>query len=317
MDLNSTNIVEYVSGCSQLAILLESSAYPKPGNVHRTADFEDTKYEHFLASSIAVGQAMREATKQGMLVASGDIDYKQIEIGRIIYEATSSMMQWQHGGNTILGSILLLVPISAAAGLTWSKTSKSVNNLKSSLSKITHSTTPEDAIYVYDAIKLSDAGGLGSSDRFDVTKENSRREILNSSISLFEIFQISSDYDTISSEWANDFKITFQIGYPYFLNQIQEHHNCNTAIVHTFLKILSMFPDTLIARKTDSVRAQEISTAVSKALEVGGMTSELGREKLAALDIRLRTGGHRLNPGTTADLTCSSLTIAILKGYRP
>jgi len=179
MDLNSTNIVEYVSGCSQLALLLESGAYPKPGNVHRTADFGDTKYEHFLASSIAVGQAIREATKQGMRVASGDIDYKQIEIGRIIYEATSSMMKWQHGGNTILGSILLLVPISAAAGLTWVQTSKSVNNLRSSLIKITHSTTPEDAIYVYDAIKLSDAGGLGSSDRFDVTKENSRQEILN------------------------------------------------------------------------------------------------------------------------------------------
>jgi triphosphoribosyl-dephospho-CoA synthase len=78
-----------------------------------------------------------------------------------------------------------------------------------------------------------------------------------------------------------------------------------------------MFPDTLIARKTDSVRAQEISTAASKALEIGGMTSNLGREKLAALDIRLRTGGHRLNPGTTADLTCSSLTIATLNGYRP
>ncbi|WP_455279359.1 triphosphoribosyl-dephospho-CoA synthase [[Eubacterium] cellulosolvens] len=317
MDLNSRNIEEYVSGSSQLALLLESSAYPKPGNVHRTADFEDTKYEHFLASSIAVGQAIRHATKQGILLASGDIDIKKIEIGRIIYNATSSMMQWQHGGNTILGSILLLVPISAAAGFAWSQPSPSVKILQDSLARITHSTTPEDTLYVYDAIKLSNAGGLGSADRFDVKKENSRQDILNSSISLFEIFKISSDYDAISSEWVNDFQITFEIGYPYFINQIQEHNDCNTAIVHTFLKILSMFPDTLIVRKTDSVRAQEISVAASKALEVGGMTSELGKEKLAALDIRLRTGGHKLNPGATADLTCSSLTIAILNGYRP
>jgi triphosphoribosyl-dephospho-CoA synthase len=285
--------------------------------VHRTADFGDTKYEHFLASSIAVGQGIRDAAEQGIRVASGDIDYEQIEIGKIIYDATSSMMEWQHGGNTILGSILLLVPISAAAGLTWVKTSKNVNNLRDSLIKVTHSTTPNDAIYVYDAIKLSDAGGLGSSDKFDVTKQNSRKEILDSSISLFDIFQISSDYDTISSEWVNDFKITFQIGYPYFLSQIEEYHDCNTAIIHTFLKILSMFPDTLIARKTDSIIAQEISTAASNALEVGGMTSDLGKEKIAALDIKLRTGDHRLNPGTTADLTCSSLTIAILNGYRP
>ncbi|WP_455370028.1 triphosphoribosyl-dephospho-CoA synthase, partial [[Eubacterium] cellulosolvens] len=152
MDLYSSNIEEYVSGCSQLALLLELSAYPKPGNVHRTADFEDTKYEHFLASSIAVGQAMREATKQGTLVASGDIDYKQISIGRIIYEAASSMMQWQHGGNTILGAILLLAPISAAAGFILSQPSQNLTALRSSLVKITHSTTPEDALYVYDAI---------------------------------------------------------------------------------------------------------------------------------------------------------------------
>jgi triphosphoribosyl-dephospho-CoA synthase len=317
MELKSTNIEEYVSGCSQLALLLESSAYPKLGNVHRTADFEDTKYEHFLASSIAVGYAIREAAKQGKMVANGDIDYKQIGLGRIIYKATSSMMQWQHGGNTILGSILLLVPISVAAGFTWSKSSPSVKKLQNSLTRITHSTTPEDALHVYDAIKLCGAGGLGSVDRFDVTKENSRQEILNSSMSLFEIFRISSDYDTISSEWVNDFPISFEIGYPYFINQIRKHRDCNTAIVHTFLKILSMYPDTLIARKTDSVRAQEISVAASKALEVGGINSELGREKLAALDIRLRTRGHRLNPGTTADLTCSSLNIAILNGFRP
>jgi triphosphoribosyl-dephospho-CoA synthase len=317
MDLHYTNIEEYVSGCSQLALLLESSAYPKPGNVHRTADFEDTKYEHFLASSIAVGQAMREATRQGMLVASGDIEYKQIQIGRIIHDATSSMIQWQNGGNTILGAILLLTPLSAAAGFTWSQSSQSLNDFRSSLSKITHSTTPEDALYVYDAIRLSGAGGLGSVDRFDVTKEKSHQEILNSSTSLFEIFQISSDYDTISSEWINNFKITFEIGYPYFLNQIQEQYDCNTAILHTFLKILSLFPDSLIARKTDSLRAQEISIAASKVLEVGGINSESGREKLAALDIKLRAGGHRLNPGTTADLTCSSLNIALLNGYRP
>ena len=317
MELHSSNIEEYVSGCSQLALLLEASAYPKPGNVHRTADFEDTKYEHYLASSIAIGQAMREAASQGILVASGEIDYKSIQIGRIIYDATSSMMQWQNGGNTILGSILLLAPISAAAGITWSQKSQNLKGLKSSLTKIAHSTSPEDALFVCDAIKLSGAGGLGSAEKFDVTQEKSRQDILNSSISLFEIFRISSDYDTISSEWVNDFKITFEIGYPYFINLIQEKYECNTAIIHTFLKILSLFPDTLIARKTGSVRAKEISTAASEALEAGGMTSELGREKLAALDVKLRMGGNKLNPGTTADLTCSSLAIAVLNGYRP
>ena len=45
------DVADHVSRCLQLAILLEVSAYPKPGNVHRTADFQETDYEHFLASA--------------------------------------------------------------------------------------------------------------------------------------------------------------------------------------------------------------------------------------------------------------------------
>ncbi|WP_455363487.1 triphosphoribosyl-dephospho-CoA synthase, partial [[Eubacterium] cellulosolvens] len=37
-----------IAAALQLAVLLEVSAYPKPGNVHRTRDFELTRFEHFL-----------------------------------------------------------------------------------------------------------------------------------------------------------------------------------------------------------------------------------------------------------------------------
>jgi triphosphoribosyl-dephospho-CoA synthetase len=63
-----SNIPLHVSKCLQLALLLEVSAYPKPGNVHRNADFNDTRYEHFLASAVAVAPYFELSAKKGVLI---------------------------------------------------------------------------------------------------------------------------------------------------------------------------------------------------------------------------------------------------------
>ena len=39
--------VNKIQCCAQLAAALEVSGWPKPGNVHRTADFTDTRFEHY------------------------------------------------------------------------------------------------------------------------------------------------------------------------------------------------------------------------------------------------------------------------------
>jgi triphosphoribosyl-dephospho-CoA synthase len=227
------------------------------------------------------------------------------------------MMKWQHGGNTLLGSILLLVPISMAAGYVWSQPFPAIGKLRDVILKVTHSTTSEDAAYVYDAIRMSHAGGLGMVERLDVTEKKSRDEIIKSNISLLEIFQLSSTYDSISSEWIHNFKITFEIGYPYFVSQINSTGNCNTATVNTYLKILSTIPDTLIARKAGMPKAKELSDRANQILAIGSLDSDAGRAMLSELDRELRLNRQKLNPGTTADLTVSSLAIAILEGYRP
>lgn len=317
MKLLGRTVEEYVSGSIQLATLLEVSAHPKPGNVHRTADFYDTKYEHFLASAVAIGQALRDASARGAQVSSGEISFEQVGIGGIVLDAVSSMMSWQHGGNTLLGSILLLVPISVAAGYVWSRPSPSAEKLRCALSKVTHSSTAQDAVLVYDAIRASRAGGLGSVERLDVKDDASQADIVKSGTSLLEIFRLSSPYDSISSEWISDFKITFELGLPFFLKETREGSNCNDATVHVFLKILSTIPDTFIARKAGMNVAQEVSRLAAEVLSAGGLRSSAGAEKLEQLDRRLRSDGGRLNPGTTADLTASSLAVVVLDGYRP
>lgn len=311
-------ISDYISRSLQLAVLLEVSAYPKPGNVHRTADFAETRYEHFLASAAALYLHFRQAAYAGIQVSQKKITLNQISVGRIIKNAVKDVKAWQQDKNTLLGSILLLCPMAAAAGLTLSEgTPFQIDSYRNNLKSVVKSTTPEDAVHVYDAIEIAQPGGLGKTPRLDVTDADSKQKILAQRTSLYEIFRISASWDSISYEWVNSFHITFDIGYPYFKRIIKETKDINTASVHTFLKILSEVPDTLIGRKAGRKEAESASSEAARTLDAGGLTSQEGRNRILTLDRRMHDANHKLNPGTTADITSAVLAVAILEGYRP
>jgi len=314
----SNYIPDYVSKCLQLAILLEVSAYPKPGNVHRTANFAETKYEHFLASAVALSPHLRQAAQMGVHVFERKAALSRIGVGRVVKDAVKDVEAWQRDKNTLLGSILLLCPMAAAAGLTMAERSSfPIDSFRTNLKSVAESTTPEDAVNVYDAIRIAQPGGLGKAPRLDVTDAKSKQKILAQGASLYEVFKISALWDSISAEWVNNFHVTFDIGYPYFKRLINETGDINTASVHTFLKILSEVPDTLIARKAGKKEAEWASKEATKALDAGGLTSPEGRSSLLTLDRKLHDADHKLNPGTTADITSAVLAVAILEGYRP
>ncbi len=69
--MNKADTGEYVRRCATLAALLEVSASPKPGNVHRMRDRPDTRYEHFLAGSVALGGAMWRMAVRGYEAEDG------------------------------------------------------------------------------------------------------------------------------------------------------------------------------------------------------------------------------------------------------
>ncbi len=307
----------YVAECLQLAVLLEVSAYPKPGNVHRTADFEETRYEHFLASAIALAPCFREAAQQGVFVAKGEISPDEIGMGKLIKDTVEHVKRWQRGGNTVLGTIMLLTPIASAAGIALTKKPLSASRLRKHIQRVVAATTPMDAVDVYDAISTARPGGLGKAPKLDATDASSKQKILKEEIPLWEVFRISSSWDSISSEWVNNYSITFDVGYPYFLKTLEKTGDVNKATVHTFLKILSEIPDTLIARKSGVVKAKEISRQARQILQAGALTTHRGKEQLLLFDDRLRDSKHRLNPGTTADLTAAVLAVATLNGYKP
>jgi triphosphoribosyl-dephospho-CoA synthase len=313
--VSSKEKAEHISGCLEFAILLEVSGYPKPGNIHRTADFPETTFEHYLASSVAIAPSFRRAAEQGIKVSEGQISVSEIGIGYVIKDGVDRMLGSQSGGNTLLGAIILLAPIAAAAGMI--KNSFSLPKLRKNIKVVVEATTPEDALDVYDAIALVNPGGLNKSKKLDVNDPKSKKKILDEGVTLFDTFEIASTYDSIASEWVHNYPITFDLGYPYFVKELEETGDINTATVHAFLKILAEVPDTFISRKVGQAKAESISAEAGQVLQEGGLTTPLGRKRLNKLDIRLRDTNHDLSPGTTADITEAVLAINNLNGYKP
>ena len=306
---------DQISRCLELAILYEVSGYPKPGNVHRTADFEETTFEHYLASAVAIAPSFRCAAEQGIRVSNQEISASEVGIGNVIKDGVDRMLGSQSGGNTLLGAIIILAPIAAAAGMI--RNSFSLTKLRQNIKTVVESTTPEDAVAVYDAIALVNPGGLNSSKKLDVRDPESKKKILDDGVTLLDTFKIASSYDSIASEWVNNYPITFDLGYPTFVKQLEETGNINTATVHAFLKILAEVPDTFISRKVGQAKAESISAEAKQVLNEGGLTTALGRNLLLKLDSKLRDTEHDLSPGTTADITEAVLALNNLNGYKP
>ena len=195
-------------------------------------------------------------------------------------------------------------------------------------------TTYQDAIDIYDAILESNASALGKLEAKaapDVTNLHAKNKITEQKISLYELMKISSEWDNVAKELTTGMRISFNLGYKTLLDVYGKTNDINIAIVHTFLTILAKYPDTLIARKVGAKHVKEISKAVEiglieakkisrkakNVLKLGGLTSEAGKRALIQFDGNLREPKNRLNPGTTADITASSLMIAILCDMRP
>ncbi|MGD8544730.1 MAG: triphosphoribosyl-dephospho-CoA synthase [Candidatus Bathyarchaeota archaeon] len=301
----------------ELAILLEASCN-KPGNVNRTTNYEDTRYEHFLASAVASAPSFKSAAQKGVEISLGEIEAGEISLGRIIKDCVLNIRAWHHGGNTLLGTVILLSPIAVAAGAVRTrKGNYNISDLRRWIKNIVESTTPQDAVDLYTAISITEPGGLGSVPELDVEDPNSIARILDEGITLYDTFKIASDYDSICSEWTSNYTITFDIAFPNIEREISEKGDLNSAIIYTFLKVLSEHPDTLIARKAGKVRSNEVSSMAKDVLSSGGFETLDGKKRLRKFDLKLRKFGSLMNPGTTADIISAALSVTILNGYRP
>ncbi|GAF91438.1 unnamed protein product, partial [marine sediment metagenome] len=273
----SIKSIDDISRCLNLASLLELAGWPKPGNVHRTSDFEETRFEHFLAGVAAIQPNFREFCERIVQFPFlKDIDYELVELGRFFITAAENMLKWQYGGNVLLGHILILAPLAAAAVICLKRHLSSINDFKIILSKIVNGTTVKDTVNLYTAIKLCNPGGLGKINKYDITDKNSIEEIVKDGIKLKDIFELSKDYDLISSEYSTKFSIILDEGLPYFLTTFNTFKDINITTVNTFLYLLSNHPDTLIIRKSGEDLARYVSKSATQVLKYEGISSKKG-----------------------------------------
>ncbi|ATZ60830.2 MAG: triphosphoribosyl-dephospho-CoA synthase [Methanosarcinales archaeon Met12] len=273
---------KYIARCAQIAMLLEVSATPKPGNVDRDHDFADLRYEHFLASAIGVGHVFERAA------------VNDNKVGSLIREAVEESAKWNGGRNTHFGTFLLLVPLIVAAG---KGDVRAVND-------VVRNTTVEDAIELYKAFKCVDVY-LEDIDDLNVKDATSVDEIRRRGLTLYDIIQISAEHDGIAQEWVRDFSRT--LAGARMLAEKAKEMSMNDAIVHSYLALLAERPDTLVQKKFGSSVAEEVGRKASAVLK------ERNIDAIRRFDDELIR--RKINPGTTADIVAASLFVHLLEEY--
>jgi triphosphoribosyl-dephospho-CoA synthase len=277
------------------ACILEATAQ-KPGNVHPRASFADLDYLDFVRAALASSEPLSKTAEVG--------------VGRAILDAVTATSSVA-GSNVNLGIILLLAPLCAAArgvetGPTPQRLQEEVENVLSSLSV-------EDAEQAFAAIRLANAGGLGTEENSDVA--------VQPTITLREAMHLAAHRDSVARQYATRFDDVFGIGVPLLKRALSHGFDWESAILFCFLGFMYLMPDTLIRRKLGDDAVKESRRMANKALMSMWSDRKAGREEwripLAELDAWLREDGNKRNPGTSADLTAASLFTASVTGVFP
>jgi triphosphoribosyl-dephospho-CoA synthase len=262
-----------------LACVLEVSA-DKPGNVTPRHDFPDMTFADLVRSALALASVFEtdhvRATGVGELIADG--------VG-----VTATVA----GANTNLGIVLLFAPLARAA-----VTRAGDESLRAALGRVLSALDVNDAAAAFEAIVAAQPGGLGDAAEHDV-REPAR-------ITLREAMAVAAGRDSIASEYVSGYSIVFESGLPLLTAALDDGASTLDAVVSLHLGLLAEHPDTLIARKAGADAARAVSQA-ARAVRDGSRTLE-------QFDADLRRDGHRLNPGTTADLVAATLLAAQLTG---
>jgi len=187
MQMTTQESARHVMRCLELAILLEAGAH-KPGNVSVLANFEKTRYEHFLASAVAAASSFESGARRGIAAHKGKMKIADVGVGNIIKNCVADIEAWQHGGNTLLGTVILLSPMAVAAGMTLAEGSFNVGSFRKNLKLVVESTTPVDAVNLYAAIEIAKPSGLGKTPDLDLNDPTSAKSVSKEYLDkLFEI----------------------------------------------------------------------------------------------------------------------------------
>lgn len=271
-----------VGQCASLACLLEAAA-PKPGNVHRGADFDDVTFYDFAASAVAIGPAMDRVAVNG-------------HVGQAVFEAVQATRVVTRT-NTNLGMVLLLAPLAAVPH---------AQALEPGVGEVLRRLGADDARHVYAAIQLAQPGGLGEVKEMDISGPPPE--------DLPAAMRLAADRDLIARQYVEDFTQVLGFVAPAIEAGVVRGWTAVEAIVYAHLRTMAEYPDSLIARKCGAAVAREAAARAGAVLEAGEPECDDYYQAISDLDFWLRSDGNRRNPGTTADLIAAGLFVLLRDG---
>jgi len=252
----------------------------KPGNVRRAKPAHGMSAEDFIASARACAPDLCVAG-----APTGERVLKAILSTRRVVRC-----------NTNLGIVLLAAPLARAA--------IEDGDLRATLAGQLAALDRQDAVQVYQAIRLAQPGGLGHADQHDVAAEPT--------VTLLEAMAAAAARDSIARQYVQAFRDVFEVGLPQWHADLARFGSETWAATGVFLAYLSRWPDSLIERKFGTATAQAVSDRASLLHSHWRSYRHSGDIEPALLnwDEELRAAG--LNPGTSADLTVATAFAAKL-----
>ncbi|MFO7966414.1 MAG: triphosphoribosyl-dephospho-CoA synthase [Archaeoglobaceae archaeon] len=282
--INEVLMFKDACGAAESAVfsmLLEVSANPKSGNVDRGHDFPDMRYEHFLFSALKSYPVFLKAAR------------REQNIGELILEAVRRSSS-QTGKNIHFGSFLLLVPLVYSwEGGSQEIASKAISSIKN--------TDWEGSLAVLEAYDLLGARVM-SAHQLSLKNKNTEKVLREERLSLYQWMDRAPPKNIIAQELTNGYKHSLR-GSRLLRDFMEEENDVNSAVVLTYHKLLSELPDPLIISKHGEEVAEEVMEKARQAME---------ERRFKVLDEELVS--REINPGTIADLTSSSIFLALGEG---
>jgi triphosphoribosyl-dephospho-CoA synthase len=277
-----------IGAAYQRACLGELDAL-KPGNVHRFADGHGMRVEDFVTSAEISVEPLTDPA-----LGLGERIYRAVE-------ATHDAV----GCNTNLGILLLCAPLVQA----MFDGAPSVASLRKRLHPVLSQSDITDTQWLYRAIRLAAPAGLGHADTHDVFQAPSAP--------LLEVMSHASERDLIARQYVTGYTDLYDYALPRFAQYEQRWRNREWATTGLFLSLLARYPDTHVERKyglykavVTTLRATELSKGLSQAAK-----PEDYLHRLLQADEEFKREG--INPGTSADMTVTTLFISHLESILP
>ncbi len=289
-----------IADYAMIACSLEVLSY-KPGNVNRFSNNKNTKVEDFFLSIYGLYEFFLYFENKAYELKKNKIAYKDIELGKAIYQATKKITKLHKGGNTHLGIILLLFPL--IFGYSIGK-----NPIKE-IEKLLKNTTYKDSIYFYKAIKKATLPYKSTKEELDIFNPNFSEVIGKNKINLYKILEKSQKNDLVAKLLVNNYNLIYKKILPFFKKLYGSIKVIEKAIIVAYLYALSSYYDSHVVKKHGFSVAQNLKKEAIGVFERYMNSFDL--VYLEKFDDKLKK--KKINPGTCADIICATIFIFLIE----